>query len=170
MVHPALTDATVKSPMRLLADAVRDLLNASPSDAVPGQPAGRLTIERAYLAEVDIDNVRDTMISVVAGESSHQIGTRTRASAKRKVTSQIEILVHRKLDNEPASGDGKTELDDFMDFVERISVALRETAVITDGEGNKHQYEAHEQTEIDEDHLKRNVASIDINVTFMGYV
>lgn len=166
MAHPALTDATIKSPVRLLADAVRVFLDASPSDAVPGTPAGRLSVERAYVPEIPIENIQGTMITVLPGAMSSEPGTRQ----KSRKTEAVEVFVERHLTEIPASAAGKAEIDAFLDFVERVCVALRSTQTVTDAESNAHKYLRHEQTDLEDDRLMLGQAAIRIDAEYEVWI
>ena len=116
MPDPALSDNTIKYLPRLLAESVRDLLNGSPSDEVAGIPAGRLTIERAWLPVFELHDTAETVISVVPGSDAGEVIARGGLS-KRQVS--VVVSVQKLLCQPPNTADGKEELDEAVDFAER---------------------------------------------------
>ena len=164
MAHAALTDESIKSPVRLLSDALRELLDASPSDAVPDQPAGTILVDRAYYPEVGIEDVEGTMISVLPGPMACKPGAR----GKNRYEEEVYIFVQQKLENEPKGAAGKAELDAFLDFVHRVvtAISVGPSRKVTDTEANEHDYLANEQTDILDQHLAKGFASVRIDADY----
>ncbi|CAK8988107.1 Uncharacterized protein SCF082_LOCUS1251 [Durusdinium trenchii] len=125
--------------------AVRELLDASPSDQLPGQPAGTLTIERAWLPIYRLEDQSAIVLTVLPGDDD---GTTFSRRFDRETDVEVLLSVQQRLSADPTSEAGKTEIDAIVDFAERCLRAAYSR--ITDSEGRQYVPLRYERTMDDE--------------------
>ena len=161
MAAPELGDPTIHFPPRLLAEAVRALLDASPSDQLPGQPAGTLTIERAWLPIYRLEDQSAIVLTVLPGDDD---GTTFSRRFDRETDVEILLSVQQRLSTDPTSEVGKTEIDAIVDFAERCLRAAYSR--ITDSEGRQYVPLRYERTMDDEALQQWNQVSVLWAITY----
>ncbi len=163
-VSPTLSDESIKHSPRLLAEAVRTLLDDSPSDVLDGQPCGTLTVQRAWLPLFKLKDQQATCITVLSGDDSGELLDRRLTTSD---TIDVNISVQKLLQTtDTQSADWKQEVDDVVDFAERVLRAA--FTRITDANGRVCTPVSFERT-IDDDALQSwNQVSVLFAVTYRG--
>lgn len=163
-VSPALSDASIKYPPRMLAEAVRALLDDSPSDDLPGQPVGTLTVQRAWLPYMKLEDQTETVISVLTGDDAGSVLDRR---FRNQLEIQIDISVQKLLqENDVGSADWNQEVSDVADFAQRCLVAAYRG--ITDAAGNSYAPIRYERTQLDDTLREMNQATFLFTITYRG--
>ena len=147
-VSPKLSDATIIAPGRLLCEALRELLDASPSDAVPSLPAGRLKTERAYLAVYKLGATTETVITLIAADQTGELYTK---EFKSQRVISIDVSVQKVLRNNFRTQAGVDEITEVADFSERVLSVCYDS--IQDANGNCFSADSFATTERDEQSL-----------------
>lgn len=161
-VSPALTDASIQYPPRLLAEAVRALLDQSPSDDVDGQPCGTLTVQRAWLPVFKLEDQTAIVISVLTGDDQGQLFDR---SNRNQLDIQIDLSVQKLLqETDQDSLDWKEEIDGVMDFAQRCLIAAY--VGLSDENGNRYTPIRYERTQLDETLRQWNQIAVLFTITY----
>jgi len=118
MPSPLQFNPSLQFPPRLLAEALRELLD-SPSDAVPGLPAGTLTVSRAWLPVYQLTSTEEIVVTVLSDEDN---GERLMRGARPGVVGETEIAfsIQQLVTADPLSFEGKQQIDAVHDFSERV--------------------------------------------------
>lgn len=164
-VSPALSDTAIQYPPRLLAEAVRELLDQSPSDDVEGQPCGTLTVQRAWLPVFQLEDQTAAVISVLTGDDQGQLFDR---SLRNQLDIQIDLSVQKLLNQQDQDSlDWKEEIDGVMDFAQRCLIAAY--VGITDAAGNRYSPLRYERTQLDETLRQWNQVSVLFTITYRSH-
>lgn len=163
-VSPTLSDASIKHSPRLLAEAVRELLDASPSDLLAGQPCGTLKVQRAWLPIFKLKDQTEICITVLAGDDSGELlDRRLGTNDDIEVNFSVQQLLQT---TDTQSEEGKQEIDAIVDFAERVLRAA--FTRVTDANGRVCTPITFERT-LDDDALQKwNQVSVLFSITYRG--
>jgi hypothetical protein len=125
-----ISDPSIKSPPRLLAEAIRRLIGSPPADGEAGRPVGTIEVQRAYLSIFKLGAADKIVVSVVAQDTGGRIETREMKTA-RNVT--VHVSVQKKLANAHETERGVAECDDVADYSERVLRACLQPVTIAGG-------------------------------------
>lgn len=161
MISPAMSDVTLQYPPDLLAEALRELLDASPSDQVQGLPAGSLRVERSWLPFYPLEATNEIVLSVICGDDSGK-----KISRNCQTADEIEIgfSVQKKLDHDPITDLGKAEIREVAHFAHRCLIAA--FVPVIDSRGISHSPQQFQRSFIDETLASWNQVSITFLVTY----
>lgn len=140
------------------------LLDDSPSDELAGQPCGTLTVQRAWLPIFKLKDQTATCITVLAGDDSGELLDR-RLGTNDDI--DVNISVQQLLQTtDQQSAQWKQEIDDIVDFAERVLRAA--FTRITDANGRVCTPISFERT-LDDDALQKwNQVSVLFAITYRG--
>lgn len=152
---------------RLLAEAVRDLLSTSPSDLLPGQPAGTLQVERAWLPLFRLEDQTAIVVTVLSGDDAGETIDRR---LLKQVDLDLDLSVQQLLTPgiEIASAAGKAEIDGIVDFSEQI--LQQAYGMITDSQGRRYTPLRYERTIEDEALVQWHQVSVLFTITYRSHL
>lgn len=119
MAESVITDLTVKSPSRLLAEALRVKLGSSPSDLLASPPAGTLEVERSWMPVFELQDSTKTVVSLISADQAGSINTRS-GSYRTTRTVTVMVSVQQLLAVDPQSNAGRDQLSKLADYSERV--------------------------------------------------